>query len=58
MYTGFRNAALAGISIGVDDMVVPEDKPEIIDAAEAEVKLIQEQYSSGLLTDGALGWLG
>jgi len=52
MYTGFRNAALAGISIGVDDMVVPEQKPEIIDEAEAEVKNIQEQYSSGLLTDG------
>ena len=52
MYTGFRNAALAGISIGVDDMVVPQEKPEIIDAAEAEVKHIQEQYSSGLLTDG------
>lgn len=52
MYTGFRNAALAGISIGVDDMVVPDEKPEIIDSAENEVKHIQEQYSSGLLTDG------
>ncbi|NND83384.1 MAG: DNA-directed RNA polymerase subunit beta' [Gammaproteobacteria bacterium] len=52
MYTGFRNAALAGISIGVDDMVVPREKPEIIDEAEGEVKHIQEQYASGLLTDG------
>jgi DNA-directed RNA polymerase subunit beta' len=52
MYTGFRNAALAGISIGVDDMVVPSEKPEIIEQAEDEVKHIQEQYSSGLLTDG------
>ncbi|MEM7358648.1 MAG: DNA-directed RNA polymerase subunit beta' [Pseudomonadota bacterium] len=52
MYTGFRNAALAGISIGVDDMVVPAEKPEIVDEAEAEVKHIQEQYASGLLTEG------
>jgi len=52
MYTGFRNAALAGISIGVDDMVVPDEKTGLVDEAEAEVKHIQEQYSSGLLTDG------
>jgi DNA-directed RNA polymerase subunit beta' len=52
MYTGFRNAALAGISIGVDDMVVPDEKYEIVDEAEGEVKHIQEQYSSGLLTEG------
>ena len=52
MYTGFRNAALAGISIGVDDMVVPADKHDIVDEAEAEVKHIQEQFSGGLLTDG------
>ena len=52
MYTGFRNAALGGISIGVEDMVVPSEKPEIIDTAETEVKNIQEQYSSGLLTEG------
>ncbi|MCL4154172.1 UNVERIFIED_CONTAM: hypothetical protein GTU68_066440, partial [Idotea baltica] len=52
MYTGFRNAALAGISIGVEDMVVPAEKTVIVDEAEDEVKNIQEQYSSGLLTDG------
>ena len=52
MYTGFAYAARAGISIGVDDMVTPGEKPEIIKAAEAEVKSIQNQYSSGLLTDG------
>ncbi len=52
MYTGFRNAALAGISIGVDDMVVPAEKHSIVDEAETEVKHIQEQYASGLLTDG------
>ncbi len=52
MYTGFAFAARAGISIGVDDMVTPGEKAEIIKTAEAEVKSIQNQYSSGLLTDG------
>ena len=52
MYTGFRLATRAGISIGVNDMVVPDSKQEILDVAEAEVKEIQDQYSSGLVTDG------
>ncbi|MDJ0918826.1 MAG: DNA-directed RNA polymerase subunit beta', partial [Woeseiaceae bacterium] len=52
MYTGFRLATTAGVSIGVNDMVVPEEKSEILAVAEAEVKEIQDQYSSGLVTDG------
>jgi len=52
MYTGFRFATVAGISIGVNDMVVPESKGAILAAAEAEVKEIQDQYSSGLVTEG------
>jgi DNA-directed RNA polymerase subunit beta' len=52
MYTGFHYAAKAGISIGVDDMVIPDDKDPILQRAEHEVKTIQEQYISGLLTDG------
>jgi DNA-directed RNA polymerase subunit beta' len=52
MYTGFRHATLAGISIGINDMVVPENKEEILAVAEAEVKEIQDQYGSGLVTDG------
>ena len=52
MYTGFRFATIAGISIGVNDMVVPENKEEILTAAEAEVKEIQNQYASGLVTEG------
>jgi DNA-directed RNA polymerase subunit beta' len=52
MYTGFRMATTAGISIGVNDMVVPESKPDILAVAEAEVKEIQDQYASGLVTDG------
>ncbi|MGB5688763.1 MAG: DNA-directed RNA polymerase subunit beta' [Woeseiaceae bacterium] len=52
MYTGFRLATMAGISIGVNDMVVPESKEAILAAAESEVKEIQDQYGSGLVTDG------
>ena len=52
MYTGFSMAARAGVSIGVDDMVVPDTKSATLDAAEAEVKAIQEQHGQGLLTDG------
>ena len=52
MYTGFRFATIAGISIGVNDMVVPEEKNKILRDAEIEIRDIQEQYSSGLVTDG------
>jgi len=52
MYTGFSYATRAGVSIGVDDMVVPEQKDRILAGAEKEVKEIQEQYASGLVTDG------
>jgi DNA-directed RNA polymerase subunit beta' len=52
MYTGFHYATQAGVSFGVDDMVVPEEKPEILRVAEQEVKDIQDQYASGLVTDG------
>jgi DNA-directed RNA polymerase subunit beta' len=52
MYTGFDYATRAGVSFGVNDMVVPEQKPVILEVAEQEVKDIQEQYASGLVTDG------
>ena len=52
MYAGFEHATRAGVSIGVDDMVVPEDKARIIEAAEKQVKEIEEQYASGLVTTG------
>ena len=52
MYTGFRFATISGISIGVNDMVVPESKEAILAVAENEVKEIQDQYASGLVTDG------
>ncbi len=52
MYTGFAYATRAGVSIGVDDMVVPQQKGRILAGAEREVKEIQEQYASGLVTNG------
>jgi len=52
MYMGFRYATRAGVSIGVDDMVVPDQKERILASAEHEVKEIQEQYASGLVTNG------
>ncbi|RMD69163.1 MAG: DNA-directed RNA polymerase subunit beta', partial [Gammaproteobacteria bacterium] len=52
MYTGFAHAARAGISIGVDDMIIPKEKAEILQKAEEEVKEIESQYASGLVTQG------
>jgi DNA-directed RNA polymerase subunit beta' len=52
MYTGFYYATRAGVSFGVDDMVVPKEKARILQMAEGEVKDIQDQYAAGLVTDG------
>ena len=52
MYTGYTYATRASVSIGVDDMVVPQQKNKILAAAEREVKEIQEQFASGLVTNG------
>src|SRR5262245_23032792 len=52
MYTGFYYATRAGVSFGVNDMVVPKEKQAILDGAENEVKDIQDQYAAGLVTDG------
>jgi DNA-directed RNA polymerase subunit beta' len=49
---GFRYSTEAGISICIDDMVIPEGKPVIIERATEEVKEIQNQYTEGLITDG------
>jgi len=52
MYTGFTFATRAGISICIDDMLMPPQKSTLLDAAEREVKEIHTQYTSGLVTDG------
>jgi DNA-directed RNA polymerase subunit beta' len=52
MYTGYSYATKAGISISINDMLVPPEKNQLISAAEAEVKEIEDQYVSGLVTQG------
>ena len=52
MYMGFREATLSGSSIGVEDMVIPDAKVKLIAAAEEEVREIEEQFASGLVTRG------
>ncbi len=52
MYTGFNMATLSGLSIGVDDMVVSDDKKKLLDQAQEQVVEIKKQYDAGLLTEG------
>jgi len=52
MYAGFHHATMAGVSIGIDDLMVPDEKKTILDNAEKEVVEIQNQYISGLVTSG------
>ena len=52
MYKGFAYATRAGVSFCSDDMVIPEKKAEILRKAEEEVKEIENQYASGLVTNG------
>lgn len=52
MYLGFRYATYSGVSIGIDDLIVPKDKEKIINQAEQEVQDIERQYATGLVTHG------
>ena len=52
MYTGFHYATRSAVSFGIDDIVIPEQKVKLVGAAEREVKEIQDQYASGLVTNG------
>ena len=49
---GFRYATLAGISIGVDDLLIPANKGEIIGEADREVIKVEKEYQDGLITKG------
>ena len=49
---GYKYATMSGLSIGIQDMAIPEKKTAIINKAEEEVKKIDDQYVSGLITDG------
>ncbi|MCV2525884.1 MAG: DNA-directed RNA polymerase subunit beta' [Candidatus Lightella neohaematopini] len=52
MYTGFAYAAKSGVSVGIDDILIPKNKASIISEAENEVAEIQEQFQAGLVTAG------
>jgi DNA-directed RNA polymerase subunit beta' len=52
MTTGYTYATKAGISISVNDMLVPKEKEILIAEADAEVREIHDQYVSGLVTQG------
>jgi len=52
MYTGFHYSTRASVSFGIDDIVIPEQKVKIVASADREVKEIQDQYASGLVTNG------
>ena len=52
MYLGFQYATISGTSIGVNDFVIPPEKARIIDDANEEVKEIENQFASGLVTAG------
>jgi DNA-directed RNA polymerase subunit beta' len=49
---GYKYATSSGISISIGDMIIPSRKGAIIEKAEQEVKKIDDQYKSGLITDG------
>ena len=49
---GFEYATKAGISISIDDMLIPQEKEELLDRAYRDVKEIEQQYTNGFITDG------
>ncbi len=49
---GYRYATLAGLSISIDDMLIPSNKEALLQEAQEEIERVQEQYTEGLITDG------
>ncbi len=49
---GYYYATLAGISISLDDMLIPSNKEKLLQEAQQEIERVQEQYTEGLITDG------
>jgi DNA-directed RNA polymerase subunit beta' len=49
---GYRYSTLAGISISIDDMLIPSNKESLLQEAEQEIERVQQQYTDGLITDG------
>ena len=52
MYMGYEHSTRSGSSIGIDDFIIPANKQSIVSEAEQEVKDIEAQFASGLVTQG------
>ncbi|WP_018299510.1 DNA-directed RNA polymerase subunit beta' [Fangia hongkongensis] len=52
MYAGYKYSTKSGISIGINDMIIPDAKADVLAEAESQVKEISDQYASGLVTAG------
>jgi DNA-directed RNA polymerase subunit beta' len=52
MYMGFEFSTKSGISFCSNDMIIPQEKTEMIENANSQVKFVQQQFASGVLTNG------
>ncbi len=52
MYMGFRHATVSGVSVGIEDLLIPESKKDIIAAAKEKALEIEKQFSAGFVTAG------
>ena len=52
MQIGFKYAAIAGISFGKDDLIIPSDKNELLNSTQLKVQEYEDQYQDGLITQG------
>ena len=51
-FIGFEYATLAGVTISIDDLMIPDEKQKIIDKAVSEVNEVQKRYARGIITNG------
>ena len=49
---GFSSATRSGVSIGINDMIIPEEKPAVLERARGSVSQVEKQYRMGAITDG------
>jgi DNA-directed RNA polymerase subunit beta' len=49
---GFHEATRAGVSIGIDDMIIPKEKGQEIEAAQKQISDVEKQYRKGIITPG------
>ena len=52
MQIGFKYAAIAGISFGKDDLIIPSEKDDLLNQTQAKVQEYENQYQDGLITQG------